>query len=558
MEFERTRLKDKLMTLHRASLDLLEEISVDSLLERIASVACEQANARYAALAVSGKDGKFEKFIVVGMEGDVAKKISHQPQGLGLLGEIFHKKEAVRVTEISKDDRSIGFPEHHPSMRSFLGVPILQAGNSVGQLYLTDKKDAKEFTTEDQQLIELLATYAAVAIKNANYVEELHKRDELMSRQTQDLALLNNIGESLTTSVEQEQVLQNTLSLVISHLNVEAGEIFLLNSDTSIFEMALHRGQAAEAFWTRNRFSMGEGIIGEVGKSGQAIISYDLEKDQRFFRSAIVRSGFKQMAAFPLTSRGVVIGVLAVFSLGTTQIDDRDLRIINSICNWAGIALENTRIHTDARRIAILEERDRIAMDLHDGIIQEIYGVGMMLEQAKHDIPAEPTRSENQIQTAINGLNRTIRDLRSYILDLKPRELGEENLLDGLKRLVMEYKVNTLSDAVLSGQERDLVGLPQKQALALFLICQEALANIAKHAHAKRVQVTVWVSTERVMMEIMDNGVGFEVDNMSQSIGHGLSNMHTRARNVGGDVEITSSPREGSSVFTWVPRGNPE
>jgi signal transduction histidine kinase len=237
------------------------------------------------------------------------------------------------------------------------------------------------------------------------------------------------------------------------------------------------------------------------------------------------------------------------------MIDERDLKIISAICNWAGIAIENTNFHHDARRMAVLEERDRIGMDLHDGIIQDIYGVGLMLDHARLDIHSDPNRSAGQIQTAINGLNRTIRDIRSYILDLKPRELGEENLLDGLKRLVMEYKVNTLADAVLKGQAKELANLPQKHALALFLICQEALANIAKHAHAKRVDLNVWTSPERVMLEIQDNGLGFDVEKSSQTLGHGLSNMHTRAKNVGGDLEITSVLHEGTSIFAWVPRG---
>lgn len=552
----RQQLDEKLIALHQASLQLVEDVSIDSLLERIAILACEQANARYSALGVTGSDDKtLDQFITVGLSGSEVKRIAHNPMGNGLLGEIIRSRDPLRVPNIAADHRSAGFPEHHPHMRSFLGVPILLGEKPVGHIYLTDKTDGTDFNTEDEQIIQMLASYAAVAIKNATYVEELNKRDQMLQRHTQDLELLNNIGGSINTSVKPDEILQNTLSLVISHLNVEAGEIFLVSEDKNILELALHRGQAAEVFWTRNKFNIGEGVIGQVAKTGKPVISYDLENDDRFLRSAIVLAGFRQMACFPLISRGVVIGVLAAFTLSQTMIDERDLKIISAICNWAGIAIENTNFHHDARRMAVLEERDRIGMDLHDGIIQDIYGVGLMLDHARLDIHSDPNRSAGQIQTAINGLNRTIRDIRSYILDLKPRELGEENLLDGLKRLVMEYKVNTLADAVLKGQAKELANLPQKHALALFLICQEALANIAKHAHAKRVELNVWTSPERVMMEIQDNGLGFDVEKSSQTLGHGLSNMHTRAKNVGGDLEITSVLHEGTSIFAWVPRG---
>mgnify|MGYP003981900781 FL=1 len=151
-------------------------------------------------------------------------------------------------------------------------------------------------------------------------------------------------------------------------------------------------------------------------------------------------------------------------------------------------------------------------------------------------------------------MNQSIRDLRTYILDLRPRQLGEENLLVGLRRLLTEYRVNTLSEAMLTGKEEDFMHLPQNQALIFFHICQEALANTAKHARAKRVSVNAWTTRDRVLLEIEDNGNGFALDKMSMTLGHGLSNMHTRLRNAGGKVEIISAPDEGTTVLAWLPR----
>jgi signal transduction histidine kinase len=159
-----------------------------------------------------------------------------------------------------------------------------------------------------------------------------------------------------------------------------------------------------------------------------------------------------------------------------------------------------------------------------------------------------------RIKESIEGLNQAIRDIRAYILDLRPRQLGNDGLMDGLKRLVTEYRANTFAEVSLTGPKDDLDHLPQTNSLALFHICQETLANAAKHSGAKRVDINVWMTSERVMMEIHDNGKGFDLEKMAMTIGHGLSNMQTRARSVGGEVDITSVIGDGTTILAWVPR----
>ena len=229
---------------------------------------------------------------------------------------------------------------------------------------------------------------------------------------------------------------------------------------------------------------------------------------------------------------------------------------MTAVANWAALAIENARLHQNARRLAVLEERERIGMDLHDGIIQSIFGVGLTLENISHLVKENPQKAKDGIKHAIDDLNQTIRDLRSYILDLRPRQLNGEGLMDGLRRLITEYRAHTLAEAILTGPKEALDDLAQSHVLALFHICQEALANAAKHAAAKRVQVSVWVTSERVLMEVQDNGRGFEIENMNTSLGHGLANMQTRVRNVGGEVDISSKRNEGTTVLAWVPRSS--
>lgn len=379
MLLTREQLQERLIALHKASLELVKDVSLDRLLERIAAVACEQADARYAALGVLDDNGKLVKFISIGMEEEEIKRIAHPPVGKGLIGELMDTEVPLRVPVIQEHPSSVGFPAHHPKMTSFLGVPIRAANRQLGQIYLTEKIGASEFTADDEKIIQMLAGYAAAAIQNARLLENTH-------------------------------------------------------------------------------------------------------------------------------------------------------------------------------RLAVLEERERIGMDLHDGIIQAIYGVGLSLEGALHSIEETPSEAKERIRHSIEGLNQAIRDLRAYILDLRPRQMGNDGLMSGLKRLATEFRANSLTEVVLIGPDSDQVDLAPTQSLALFHICQEALANAAKHAKAKKVEIALWSTEDRVLMEIHDDGRGFDMETKSQNIGHGLANMLTRAQSVGGDVDISSTPGEGTTVLAWVPR----
>jgi two-component system sensor histidine kinase DevS len=554
MLLTREQLQERLFALHRASLELVKDVSLETLLERIAATACEQADARYAALGVLDDEGKLKKFITVGMTDSQIKKISHPPVGLGLLGELMDTEYPLRIPVISEHPHSVGFPAHHPKMVSFLGVPIRTGDKQLGQIYLTEKQGASEFTADDEMIIQMLAAYAATAITNARLYEQMKERDLALTRRTIDMGLLNGIASTLTSSLELDEILNKTLGLVMNYMKVEAGDIFLLEEDKVTLRMVLHRGQAAEAFWTRNIFHVGEGYPGLVAQSRQPMIGKHLADDTNFRRDALVEAGFRQLACIPLLAGENLMGVLSIATRATEPLDERNVQMLIAVGAWAGLAIENARLHSNARRLAVLEERTRIGMDLHDGIIQSIYGVGLALEGAKLTLNEDTEAAKESIHQAIDGLNQAIRDIRAYILDLRPRQLGNEGLLSGIKRLIAEYRAHTFSEVFFTGPDSDLKDLPQSQSLALFHICQEALANAAKHAKAKNVQVAVWTTSDRALMEIRDDGKGFDLDKMQTSIGHGLANMQTRAHAVGGEFDISSTNDDGTTILVWVPR----
>jgi len=553
MLLTREQLQERLFALHRASLELVKDVSLETLLERIASTACEQAGARYAALGVLDNEGKLKQFVSVGMLDSEIKKMDHPPVGRGLLGELMNSEFPMRVPVISEHPKSVGFPQHHPQMRSFLGVPIRAGDRQLGQLYLTDKIDAAEFNADDEMIIQMLAGYAATAITNARLYEQMKQRDLTLTRRNVDMGLLNGIASALTSSLELDEILNKTLGLVMNYMKVEAGDIFLLEDDRETLRMVLHRGQAAEAFWTQNIFHVGEGYPGLVAKSRKSMVGMHLANDTNFLRDAVVQAGFQQIACIPLLSGENLIGVMSVATREIDPFDQRSVQLLTAVGTWAGLAIENARLHANARRLAVLEERDRIGMDLHDGIIQSIYGVGLGLEGAQLMLDEDPKAARERIHHAIDGLNQAIRDIRAYILDLRPRQLGNEGLVNGINRLIAEYRANTFSEVNFTGSE-ELQDLSHAQSLALFHICQEALANVAKHAKAKNVQVAVWTTQDRVLLEISDDGKGFDIERIKSSIGHGLANMHTRAHAVGGEVDISSTEKEGTTILVWVPR----
>ncbi len=555
MLLTREELQDRLIGLHRASLELVKEVSLETLLERIASLACEQAGAKYAAVGVLDEEGKLKQFITVGMSAEEIKKIPHSPRGLGLIGSLMHGDGGnIRIPEIEDDPRSAGFPTGHPEMHSLLGVPIRIGGRQLGQIYLTEKINDSEFSADDEKVIEILSAYAGVAIENARLYERLQEREDTLTRRNDQLALINKIESALSSSLELEEILNKTLALLMAHFKVEAGEIFLKEEDGETLRLVLHRGEAAEAFWTRNRFKIGEGMVGQAAKTLKPVISNHLDRDTQGTRQAVVEAGFKQIACIPLTTHGEVVGVLTIATRSRRTISQSELQLLVSVAAGAGTSIENARLHSNVRRLAVLEERERIGMDLHDGIIQSIYGVGLALENARSLMRENPDDAEDRLKKAMDDLNHTIRDIRSYILDLRPRQLQGESLLEGLGRLISEFRQNTKIDVSLAAPKDLLSDLPQVHAMSLFHICQEALANIAKHAKATKVTIDVWTTTDRILLEISDNGEGFDLDKANKTVGHGLANMLTRVQNVGGDVDITSALGEGTSILAWVPR----
>lgn len=538
----------RMRALHHATLSLYSDLSLEGVLQRIVSAARTLTNARFAAVGISNTEGGLETFITEGMAEAEKGRIAHPPKGLGLLGEMIRTHTSIRIPKISDHPKAYGFPKGHPVMQSFLGVPIAAFGRPLGQIYLTEKQGAPEFTEQDQQMIELLAAQSGAAIANARLYRQVTESKIELSQRNEELELINAIANAVSSTMELEPLLEAMLLRVSGLFGAGAGEIFLREEGRKRYRHAMHVGEAKEAFTGDKRFRLGEGLVGHVAESGRPAWTTDLGDDERFARPAVVDAGFGTLVSVPLVGKGQVVGVLTLAFRGIREITEREVGLLSAMGAGVGIAIENARLTRQVRRVAVLEERERIGMDLHDGIIQSIYATGLTLDSMRMLLDTAPDRAKKVLEQVNDGLNSVIRDIRSYILDLQPTRVRSIELADALQELAREFKANTLVEVELKLEEEAVKLLGRKAAAEMFLIAQEALANVAKHAEATRVWLTVRHVDDELLLQVIDNGVGFEPDDRKRMLGHGLSNIEERARSIGGSWHIASSPGQGTTV----------
>ncbi len=546
---------DRMRALHRATLSVYQDLSLAGTLQRIVHAARDLTHARYAALGISDGRGGLETFLTEGLTEQERAAIPHPPVGHGLLGELIRTGRSMRIPEIAGHPRSAGFPPGHPPMRSFLGVPISAYGRPVGQIYLTDRLGAEMFSEEDQNLTEMLAAHAAAALENARLFRQVREREGELSDRNRELEVVNALNNAVGSAVDLDSLLNSILERVMGLFEAHAGEVFLRSDEADELVLAVHRGASEEAFWEKSRFRIGEGFVGEVARRGRAVWTSNLAEieEPRFLRRTVVEAGFGALISVPLLARAQVVGVMSLAFRGERHLKPDEVALLEALGAGVGTAVENARLFRQARRVAVLEERERIAMDLHDGIIQSIYAVGLMLDSARMELPDRSEDASGAIGEAVGRMNQVIRDIRAYILDLQPSRVSIEDLPEALARLVNEFRANSQIDSDLKAEPAAAAALDTDSRSALFHISQEALANVGKHARASRVWLQLRGEDGEVVLQVIDNGQGFVASDTQSLLGHGLSNMVERGRSIGAQVTIQSGPGEGTTVTVRLP-----
>lgn len=540
--------EERMQSLHRATLRLYSDLSSEGVLRRIIEAARDLTGARYAALSIPDADGGLKTFLPVGMTAEEMAKIAHLPKGKGLIGEMLKRGESIRIPRISAHPKSIGFPAGHPPMDSFLGVPIAAFGSALGQIYLTEKIGASEFSEEDQHIIEMLAAHAAAAIENSRLIEQISENQSELSQRNEQLELIDHLTSVVSSSMEIDELLKVILHRARELFGADWGEIYLRDLGKNVYRLALHQGGGAPRFWETELFEAGEGVIGHVAESGEPFFSNELERDLQGLMPGFLNAGGKAIVCVPMTARLETVGVLCLVFPDQPELTARDLGLLAAVGTGVGMAVNSAWLNRQSRRLAVLEERERIGMDLHDGIIQSIYAVGLTLESTRLQVANAKGAAPREFDQVIDGLNAVIRDIRAYILDLQPKRMLDDDLGKALEALAVDFGSTARIEVELVLEPQAMQRLAKKASMEIYYIVQESLANVAKHALASKVWISIRRDDENLLVQVIDNGRGFDLKRESRVLGHGLSNMAIRANAINGSCEVTSEPGEGTVV----------
>jgi signal transduction histidine kinase len=536
---------DPLRVLVEAGIALSSELSLDAVLQRLVETAARLTGARYAALGVIDTSGHgLERFVTTGIDAETYAAIGDLPRGRGLLGVLIRDAETLRLHDIADDPRSVGFPLHHPPMRTFLGVPVLLRGIAFGNLYLTEK-DSGDFTEEDEELTQLLAAQAAVAIENARLYES-------STRSLRQLESLNEIGTALASEIELEPL----LGLVARRLRelVHARLVLIALPQGETLTIAAAEGENAYGI-AGARLAFGSSKAGRVLERGRSERVDSVVDDPEVDQQAARRLGVRSALYVPLIARGRTIGVLIAHDKAGAKpvFSDDDLRLAESLADRAAVAVDlSERVGRDAlaRVVAAQElERKRLARELHDETGQALTSILLGLK------PLERTTATEEDRAVVASLRElvvsTLQDVRRLAVELRPSTLDDFGLSTAVERLAETFRDNTGMRVDVDAQLGD-VRLPAEVETALYRIVQEALANIVKHAEATRVSILLTRKESSVAAVVEDDGKGFDKSETGDDV-LGLVGMRERVGLVGGRLVIESAKGSGTTIAAEVP-----
>lgn len=540
--------QDRLRAVLDASIAVTSELSIEAVLQRIVEAAAELTSARYAALGVIDQSGTgLENFVTTGFDEETIRHIGELPRGRGILGVLIRDAQPLRLSELGADPRSVGFPPNHPPMKSFLGVPILLRGVAYGNLYLTEKAGGEEFTEQDQELVQLLAAQAAVAIENARLYESATRwGDELRS--------LAEVGNALATEIE----LPRLLELIVTRLRelIDARLVYIArpqaDGETLVETVA---GEDAERYvgMKLDPVKSKTARVLETRRSERVdSLIDDPEVEQQAARFMGARTGL----FVPLVVRDRPIGVIVAQDKQQPdpRFTDADVRIAEAFAERAAVAIDlSERVAGDALRRVVEGqelERKRLARELHDETGQALTSILLGLRSIE-----DATRDQPQVRESVLALRElvvsTLHDVRRLAVELRPKALDDFGLVPALERLAETFGEQTDVDVQVQaalGEER----LEPEIETALYRIVQEALTNVVKHAHARTISVVLTKRGDSVTALIEDDGQGFDPSQASGD-GLGLLGMRERIALLRGRVAVESSEGSGTTVVVEVP-----
>jgi two-component system sensor histidine kinase DevS len=524
-----------------AVVAISSELELHLVLLRVVEAAVDLVDARYGALGVLDEDRlELAEFITVGLGDDTRLTIGELPKGLGLLGSVIRDSRPLRLADLHEHADTVGFPDGHPPMTSFLGVPITIRGEVFGNLYLTDKVTGEVFTDGDEELALGLASAAAVAIDNARLFEQSRRREAV-------LAAMHEVAGALVGGVDPTQGLELVARHARDLARADVATIALPLADGETLVIDVAEGLLADQL-RGQRFPRAGTVSGAVLQSGEMIIVDDASADHRIGQPQVGAGGVGPALWAPLVAGGQPFGTLSVArSKDGLPFTPPDIEVVRSFAAQASVILEHDQARQTLERVSDLEKGERIARDLHDTVIQRLFAIGMSL-QASVRIVAEPAARE-RIVRSIDELDVTIRQIRTVIFGLEePSAHGASGLRSQTLRLARETgRLLGFEPQVSFNGAVDSI-VPDAIAIELLATLREALANVARHAVAGEVKVSLGVKDKQVRLRVEDDGLGF--DPAAPGAGHGLKNMRARAESRGGRFAAGPS-RDGGTALSW-------
>jgi signal transduction histidine kinase len=538
--------ENRLRALVETGVAITSELSLDALLQRLVAAASELTGARYAALGVIDRSGSaLERFLTTGIDAETHAAIGELPRGRGILGVLIRDDAPLRLHNLGEDPRSVGFPPNHPAMSTFLGVPVHLRGVAYGNLYLTEKAGGGDFTDEDEELVGLLASQAAVAIENAR----LYEAATGWSRQ---LESLNEVGNALATETELDRLLDLIARRLGELLDARLVTVLLPSGDDELRFAAVagDRAELAGATITRSTSKSGRVLERRQSERVDSVLD-DPDVDHEAMRLIGARTGLW----VPLLVRGRAIGVLAAHDKpgADVRFTDTDLRLAETFATRAALAVDlSERIAQDSlRRVVEAQEleRRRLARELHDETGQALTSILLGLKglEERSEDPDSRAATEELRELVVS----TLQDVRRLAVELRPSALDDFGLVAALERLAESFAEQTgisVDFQTALADER----LPEEVETALYRIVQESLTNVVKHARARRVSILLARKNGAVKAVVEDDGQGFDPAEQTGD-GYGLVGMRERLALLGGRLEVESTRNAGTTIAAEVP-----
>ena len=525
-------------------MTLAAELSLPVVLQRIVELAVELTGATYGALGVLGSERRIDEFITTGVSDATRAQIGHIPEGHGILGLLIDEAQPLRLKDLAAHPQSSGFPGHHPPMTSFLGAPVRARGRVFGNIYLTEKKGGDEFTQQDVDALLVLAAQAGIAVANARvYEESIHRQRSL--EVVHDLTERILAGEALAGILGS--VAASARELVGADVSMIVGQADPGNPST----VMVAEGHGAEEL-RGTVVPFGQSLSGEVMRTGHPIVVEDAGSHPDAYAPIVTSAEMGPTMFVPLRLRDRIFGTLSVANRrGGSLFSGEDLKLVQTFANQASVAIEQARSREAHERLALLDDRERIGRELHDGVIQSLFAVGMGLQGAA--LVASDPGVRERMERAVEEIDHTILDLRNYIFDLRPTILDDQELAQALKALADDFSTRSGVVTVLdidAAVAADLAPL----AADIVQLAREALSNVGRHAGASTCRLTLRRDGPAAVLEVDDDGAGF--DTALTRSGHGLGNLRQRAEQIGSTGAISSTPGEGTTVTVRIPIPN--